>query len=259
MIHPAAIVDPKAHIGSDVCIGPYTVVEGAVHVGPDSKIYNNVFLSGDTILGSGCIVHPFCSIGHFPQDVSFRTEISSGVRIGDGCEFREGVTVHRSAAEGGMTRIGSGVYIMTGGHVGHDVAIEDRVTMANCTHLAGHARVEQGAILSGNISVHQHVRIGAFSMVSASSFLNQDLPPYFIAFGIPAVVAGVNSVGLRRNGFDSDARARIKQVFRVLYREGHTVQCALDLLGSLDGPEAKAVLGFVRGSKRGILSGRKRR
>ena len=156
-----------------------------------------------------------------------------------------------------MTVIGNDVYLMTGSHAGHDCVIEDGVTMANCTHLGGFSFVGRGATMSGNISVHQHVRVGAWSMTSASSFLNRDLPPYLMAFGVPAVVAGLNTVGLKRNSFGAASRARIKAAFRVLYREGHGVGEAVGLLGELDTPEAGEIRDFVLSSRRGILSGRR--
>ena len=258
MIHPAASVDPQARLGSDVSIGPFTVIEGPVTIGAGSRIANNVYLCGDTVLGEGCVVYPFCSLGDTPQDFSFTPHTPSGVVIGDGCVFREGVTVHRSSREGGRTRIGDQVYLMTGCHVGHDCRIGARVTMANNTHLGGYTVIGDGATLSGNISVHQKVRVGALSMTGASSFLNADLPPYCMAIGVPAVVVGLNLVGLRRAGYGQEAIRHIKQAFRIVYRDGHTRPVACGLLEGLGTGEAKDFLRFLQGSARGILPARKR-
>lgn len=258
MIHPSAVIDPAACIGADVVIGPFVVVEGPVVVGDGCRIGAQAHLSGDTVLGAGCTIHPFCAIGGLPQDFSYKAGTSSGVTIGAGCEFREGATVHRSTRAGGRTLVGDHVYVMTGGHIAHDCVIGDRVVMANCTHLGGFTEVEAGAVLSGNISVHQKVRIGGCSMTAASSYLNQDLPPFCMAVGVPAAVVGLNTVGLVRAGYPPAARARIKEAFRILYRQGHTPARAVALLEALGTEEALRLARFVAGSQRGILSGRKR-
>ena len=259
MIHPTAIIDPRAEIGADVEIGPYTVIAGPVRIGPGSRIFGHAWLTGETVLGAKTIVHPFCCIGDLPQDFSFdREKTRSGLTVGDGCEFREYVTLHRGTGEGGQTRIGNGVYLMAYSHIGHDCRIGDHVTMANSAQIAGHVEVGNNAFVSGNVSVHQHVHIGSLAMVGASSFVSQDVPPCCTVQGVPARVAGMNIVGMRRNGYSQERRSAVKTFFRMLYREGLALEEACRRLEADGSADAALWRSFIAGSRRGIMAPRMR-
>lgn len=257
MIHPTAIIDSAAEIGADVEIGPYAVLEGPVRVGDGCRIMAHAWVGGDTSLGKGCVVHPFAALGGLPQDFSYDSgTMRSGLQVGERAVFREGVTVHRSARDGGKTIVGNDVYMMACSHVGHDANIGDNVTMANSALLAGYVVVCDRAFISGNVSIHQHVRIGRFAMIGASSFVSQDIPPFCTVQGVPARVVCINNIGLKRNGFDQDRRSLVKTMFRMLYRQGLALSAVLEKLDALGGEDAMCLAEFLRGSKRGIAAGR---
>jgi len=257
MIHPTAIIDPRAEIDQDAEIGPYVVIEGPVRVSRACRVMAQAWLGGDTTLGEACVVHPSCALGGVPQDFSYDPAlVRSSLVIGGGCVFRESVTVHKSAVNGGATRIGNGVYLMASSHVGHDAEIQDGVTIANSTLVAGHAVVGHNAFLSGNVSVHQHIRIGPYAMVSASTFVSQDIPPWCTAQGVPARVVGINALGLRRNGFSPERRNGIKALFRTLYR-GDLPFAEIKKILASEGGDARVLLDFLSASKRGIAARRR--
>jgi UDP-N-acetylglucosamine acyltransferase len=255
-IHPTAIIDPQAVLAPDVSVGPFCVIEGPVVVGAGSRLYQSVYLSGDTQLGENCIVHPYCCIGHVPQDHSFKPETASSVRIGAHCEFREGVTIHRGASEGSATIIGDHAYFMAYSHVAHNCVVGNNVTFANGALVAGYASIGDRAFLSGNVTVHQHAHIGRFAMISASTFINKDIPPFCVAQRVPAVVAGLNVVGMRRGDIGPAERALIKQAYRIIYRSGFSVSTAAEHLEKADNPYAAEFREFIRASSRGLTRGR---
>ncbi len=257
MIHPTAIIDSLAQIDEGVEIGPYAVLEGPVRIGRNCRIMAHAWIGGDTTLGEGCVVHPFAALGGLPQDFSYnQITMHSGLQIGKNSVFREGVTVHRSAHDGGTTYIGHHVYMMACSHVGHDAVIGNHVTMANSALLAGHVVVGDRAFISGNVSVHQHAHIGCFAMIGASSFISQDIPPFCTVQGVPARVVCVNSIGLKRNGYDQERRFAVKRLFRLLYRQGLALAAVLEKLDAIGGEDAACLAEFIRSSKRGIAAGR---
>lgn len=251
-IHPTAIIDEQASIGEGVMIGPFCVIEGPARIGAGTRLYQSVYLSGDLEIGENCELHPFCVIGHMPQDFSYDTNTRSGVRIGNNCVFREGVTIHRGTEPGSATILEDGIYMMAYSHVAHNCRVEKGVTMANGALLAGYVSVGERAFISGNAAVHQHVAVGRYAMVSALSFLTKDIPPFCTVQRVPASVAGMNTVGLRRGGFDQDERNQIKQVFRTLYRSGLSVSSAVAKLRDMDMPFAREYIEFIEQSKRGL-------
>jgi len=255
VIHPTAIIDPLAEIAGDAEIGPYVVIEGPVRVARSCRIMAHAWLAGDTQLGEGCTLYPSCALGGAPQDISYDPKkIRSSLVIGGGCVFREFVTVHRGAKDGGATSIGSGVYLMAASHAGHDSQIQDGVIMANSACLGGHVVIGHNAFISGNVSVHQRVHIGPYAMVSASTFVTQDIPPWCMVQGVPARVAGLNTVGLRRNGFSAERVKNIKTLFRALYQSDIPFAAVKERLAGMDGADARELLEFLNASQRGIAA-----
>ena len=181
---------------------------------------------------------------------------ASYLSIGEACDIRELAVIHRSATAGGCTKIGAHNFIMSQAHVAHDCVLGDHVVVASLTALAGHVEVEDCAVVGGVTGVHQFVRIGAYSMVGGASRLIQDAPPYMSAAGNPAVVRGVNTIGLRRAGFAPSQRKELKDVYRLLYRSDLNITQVLDILRAqprLSAPVAHLVR-FIEGSKRGLCS-----
>ena len=200
-IHPTAIVDPKAEIDPSVEIGPYVIIEGPVQIGPRTKIFAHAHLCGNTVIGADNEIHMGCVIGHTPQHLGYRGQ-PTGVRIGDGNVFREYVTIHRGSEEGSHTVVGDRCYFMAMSHIAHDAVVGNEIIVANGTLLAGHVHIEDKVVLSGNVGIHQHCRIGTLAMIGGLSKIVQDIPPYMLVDG-SSKVCGINVVGLRRAGFDA--------------------------------------------------------
>lgn len=257
-IHPTAVVDPRAELGADVEIGPYAVVEGPARIGAGTRLLAHSMVTGFTEIGAGCVLHPCCVIGHWPQDFAFDPAGESFVRVGDGCQFREGVTVHRGTKPGSVTTVGNNVFMMANSHIAHNCTVGDNVTFANNSAIAGYVEVGARAFISGNVGVHQFVRIGALAMVGASSYLNKDVPPYCVTQGAPGGIAGMNVVGMRRSGFDQARRSHVKELFRILYRGRKAVSTALAELRTIDSEDARLFVEFITASKRGLTRYKRR-
>jgi UDP-N-acetylglucosamine acyltransferase len=224
MIHPTAIVDPAARIGAGVSIGAYSVIGADVEIGAESTVGSHVVIEGPTVIGSGNKIHPFSSIGAAPQDKKYGNERTT-LEIGDRNTIREFCTLNRGTAQdAGATRIGSDNWIMAYVHVAHDCQVGSNTIFANNAQLAGHVHVGDHAILGGFTVVHQFVCIGAHSLTAMGTILLQDLPPYVTASGNTAEPHGINSEGLRRRGFSSEAIAQIKSAYKVLYKSGMTLE-----------------------------------
>ncbi len=251
-IHPTAIIDPQAEIDETVEIGPYVIIEGPVKIGPGCKIMAHAYLSGDTILGANNQVHMGCVIGHVPQHLSYNGA-PSGVRIGDENVFREYVTVHRAAEADHFTVIGNRCFFMACSHIAHDVVVGDEVILANGALLAGHVTVGNKTFISGNVGVHQFCSIGELAMIGGLAKIVKDVPPYMLVDG-QSEVSGINVVGLRRAGFDSATREKIRRAYKILYRSGlNTSQAVARIEAELgDCEPVRRMIEFIRASKRGI-------
>lgn len=227
-IHPTAIVEPGARLGSGVQIGAYSVVGARVELGDGVRVHSHVVLTGRTSVGAGCEIFPFSSIGHIPQDKKFGGEESRLV-IGEHNVIREHVTINPGTKDGGMTTtVGSHGLYMVGAHVAHDCHIGDHVILANNATVAGHCVVEDHAILGGLSAVHQFVRIGAYSFVGGMTGVEQDVIPFGMVLGNRASLAGLNIVGLKRQGFDREQIDRLRQAYRLLFSADGTLAERLD-------------------------------
>ncbi|MEE9293781.1 MAG: acyl-ACP--UDP-N-acetylglucosamine O-acyltransferase [Phycisphaerae bacterium] len=251
-IHPTAIVDRRAEIDPSADVGPYAIIDGPVHIGPDVRIYPHAFINGNTQIGARCQIHPGAVVGHLPQDLTF-TGAETYCRIGEDTVIREAAQVHRGTDPGSSTIVGKRCFIMAAGHVGHNCHIEDEVKITNCALLAGHVHIGKGAFVSGGAGVHQFVRIGELAMISGLAKIVMDIPPYFLVEQT-GKCAGVNTVGIRRAGFNRQQRDDVKRAFRILYRSGKTFREAVEVLAQEIRTDAgRRILEFVRApSRRGI-------
>lgn len=253
MIHPTAIIHPRAKIDSSVRVGPYAVIDEAVQIGPDCVVGPHVYLTGQTRIGANNRFFAGCVIGEAPQDLKYKGE-PTGLQIGDNNVFREHVTVHRSTRSGEVTLVGSNNFLMQHSHVAHNVVVADQVILAGGALLAGHASVGDRAFISGNCLVHQFVRVGTLALMQGGSAISKDLPPYTVALG-ENTICGLNSVGLRRAGLSAADRLELKQVYRALFREGKNLKTALKGAQARFGSAVAAVLlDFVAASKRGVCA-----
>ena len=253
-IHQTAIIQDGAEIEEDVVIGPYCIVSSQARVRKGSRLYNNVSLDGKVDIGESCTIFPFASIGLPPQDLKYNNEPTEVV-IGDRNIIREYTTIHRASVGGnGTTRIGSDNFIMAYAHIAHDCLIGNKIIMANVANLAGHVLVEDNAVLGGLIAVHQFVRIGAYAMIGGFSGVAQDVPPYMIAAGSRVKLHGLNVVGLKRNGFSSEAITDLRKAYKILFRNNKTLKDAVKRVQE-ELPyteEIASLLEFINLNRRGI-------
>ncbi len=256
-IHATAIIEPGAQLGAGVEVGAYAYVGGAVTLGEGTRLHHHASVEGNTVLGRSCEIFPYACIGGKTQDLKFKGG-NPGLRIGDRNVFREYVTVHCATNDGDVTRVGSDNVLLATCHIAHDCVLGSHIIMSNGAVLAGHVHVSDHVVIGGYGGVHQFCRLGAYSMLSATAKLVQDLPPFFIADGTPAEVRAINKVGLERHGFSADQIDRVKQLHRVLYRDGLNRTQALEKIGAhaeAGSAEFKLVLEFARGSERGLAPG----
>lgn len=252
-IHPTAIISPEAILGENIKIGPYVIIDAGVKIGAHCTIQAYAVLTGGTSLGDENLVGYGSILGAEPQDVSFKPGMVSEVRIGNRNKIREYVTIHRSANEGGVTRLGNDNFIMNGVHMGHDVSVGNCTVIANNTLLGGYVEVQNGAVLGGATIFHQHIRVGRNVMVRGGGRFTKDIPPYTIA-NYTNTLTGLNAIGLKRMGLTLETRLEIKRAFKLLYRSGLNVGQALEAAQQQEwGSEAGCFFDFVRtATKRGI-------
>ena len=250
-VHPTAIVSRASEIHPTVRIGPYAVIEDDVSIGPDCEIAAQVVIKQFTRLGARNRVAEHAVLGGLPQDTKFTGEDSRLV-IGDDNLIREFVTLHRASGADAETRIGDRNFIMIGVHVAHNCVIGDDNIFANGVALAGHIVVEDHTFLASNVGCHQFIRIGRYAMVGGKSKVVQDILPFCITDGNPPYLGGLNSVGLRRAGFDQTARNELKRAYRMLFRSRTPFAEALAEAARIDDPNVAHLLSFIRDSKRGF-------
>lgn len=225
-IHSTAVIDSTAEIDELAEIGPYCIIEADVRIGAGCILRAQAQICAHTRLGPDCEVGRGAVLGDLPQDIHFSPDTVSFLEIGSGNIIREHVTVHRSARDGGATRIGNGNYFMAGSHVGHDCLIGDRNIVANACLLAGFVTMGNRAFLGGGSVFHQFIRIGDLAMSQGNARVSQDIPPYCLVAGLNELW-GLNVVGLRRAGFATADRQAIRQAFDLLHRSGKNLSQAL--------------------------------
>lgn len=218
-IHSHALVSPQAQIGSDVSIGPFSIVEANAVVGDGCVVESGVVIKEGTQLGKNNRIFEGTVLGGVPQHLRAPLRIGS-LEIGSNNTIRENVTIHRALHEGGTTVIGDNNLLMVGVHVAHDCQVGNHTIFANNSLLAGHVTVDDRAYVSGSVGVHQFCRIGKLAMVGGHARVVQDVPPYVTVDGGTGLIVGLNLVGLRRNGFTSDEIKELKTAYRLIYRSG---------------------------------------
>ena len=256
-IHPTAIVDAKAELDQTVEVGPFCVIDAHVRVEGGTRLYQNVYLTGWTHVGANCMLHPGVIVGHEPQDIKYHGE-RSYCRIGQGCILREYTTIHRGTIPESETVLGEKCFLLAGAHVAHNCIVGDNVTLINEAKLGGHVEVQNRAVISGGVSVHQFTRIGELAMLQGNAAVSMDVPP-FMMVARDGRVAGLNRVGMQRAGFSTEEMSEIRAAHRLLYRSGLPFREAVErLAGEVGtGPGQRLVEFLQAESKRGI-AGRRR-
>jgi len=254
MIHPTAIVGPKAEIGADVEIGPYTIIADNVSIGSGTVIGPHVIVDPYVAIGADCHIFQYASVGAEPQAIKFKGE-KTYVKIGRGTTIREFATINRGTAFGtGVTEIGEDNLLMAYSHVAHDCQTGRGVILANNATLAGHIVIGDHVTVGGLVAIHQFVRIGDYAYVGGKSAVPKDIPPYVIAAGDRAKLHGLNRVGLKRHGFSETAVNALKKVYRIFFRFGLTLNEAIERAqAEVDHlPEVNKFINFIKSSQRGI-------
>jgi UDP-N-acetylglucosamine acyltransferase len=255
-IHPSAFVHPSAQIAEDVIVGPNVFIDADVSIGSGTRIEHGAHIGRWTTLGENNRLFPGAVVGHEPQDIGYKGEESYTV-LGSGNIIREGVTIHRGNRPGTTTTIGNNNFLMVNSHVGHNCILGNHVILVNGCLLAGHVEIGDRAIISGNCQVHQFVRLGPFAMMRGGSGAVKDIPPFCINDSISWIRA-INTIGLKRNGFDAHRIRAVKEAFKVIFRSGLPLK---EALGKVESElevtdDVKLMLDFIHTSKRGIGSGR---
>jgi len=252
MIHPTAIVHPKAQIGADCDIGPYCIIGEHVELGPGCRLRSHVVIDGYTRLGRENEIFPFASIGLRTQDLKWQGGLTR-TEIGDHNTIRECVTIHSATSDGEATVIGSHNNILASSHIGHNVKMGNRVIVSMAA-LAGHVVVEDSALVGGLSAIHQFCRIGTMALIGGCAKVVQDVPPYMIVDGNPAETRTINKIGLERNEVSEAAQAALRQAYKIFFRDGLTIPNALARIESElpPLPEIQHLVRFVRASERGI-------
>ena len=254
MIHPTAIVSSKAEIDAGVKIGPYSVIGENVHIGKNTFVGSHVVIEPFVTIGSDCQVFQFAAIGAPPQSIKFKGE-KSYVKIGRANIIREFATIHRGTAfGGGITEIGDECFLMAYTHVAHDCKIGRQVVMANNATLAGHIEIGDFATIGGLSAVHQFAKIGEYAFIGGKTGVPKDIPPYVIAAGERASLRGLNTVGLKRQGFSRQTLTQLKKAYRIIFRIGLTLNEAIERVQAEveQIPEVVRFIEFIKSSERGI-------
>ena len=242
MIHPTALIDPSAELDSSVSVGPYSVIGADVSIGKDSVIESHVVIKGPTTIGERNHIFQFSSVGEATPDLKY--------------VIRESATIHRGTVQDrGDTSIGDHNLIMCYVHIGHDSVIGNNTILVNNTALAGHVEIGDWAVLSGYTLVHQFCTIGQHSFSGMGTAIGKDVPAYVTVSGSPAEARTINAEGLRRRGFSDTAIAELRRAFKVVYRQGLTLDVALERLAEMatDVPEVQPLIDSLRQSERGIV------
>ena len=259
-IHSTAVIDPKAELDSSVTVGAFTLIGPQVKIGAGTRIGPHCVIEGRTTIGADNQFYQFSSIGAMPQDMSHGGELTELV-IGDRNTVREFCTLNTGTLkEEGITRVGSDNWIMAYVHLAHDVQLGNHCVLANNATLAGHVHVGDWAVIGGLTGVHQFVKIGAHAMIGFQGHVSQDVAPFMTVDGNPLAVRAVNLTGLRRRGFSNERIAVIRQLHKLIFRSGLTLEQSVEQISALhaeQGEDSQAdvqlMLDFIASAKRGLV------
>jgi UDP-N-acetylglucosamine acyltransferase len=253
-IHPTAIISDQARLGENVQVGPGVIVGDGCEVGDNCVLDARAVLERNVRLAPGVRVGIGTVLGGDPQDLKFQGE-ETWVEIGEGTRIREYTTINRGTSQSFRTTVGKNCFLMSYVHLAHDCHLGDGVIISNGTQLAGHVTIEDRAILSGLVAVHQFVKIGRHSFVGGCSRVAKDVPPFLKAVGNPVKLYGLNSVGLQRAGFDEGVIRELKRAYRLFFRSELNVSQAMERAATElpRSPEVEHFLRFLEGSDRGVI------
>lgn len=255
MIHPTAIVSPRAEIGSNVAIGPYAIIGENVIIHDEVEIAGHVVIEGPSVIGRATRLYPFAYVGQAPQDLKYRGEMTR-LEVGERNTIREYVTMHRgTAGGGGLTRVGDDNLFMAQAHIAHDCIVGSHNVFANAASLAGHVEVADHTTLGAFVGVHQFCRVGSYAFIGAFSKIVQDPLPFAKTDGQKAKCYGANTIGLRRKGMSSEVVRQLDRAFFLLLQSGlNTTQAVERIKAEIEGvSEVDYLISFIESSRRGVI------
>lgn len=253
-ISPLAYIDPEAVIGDNCEIGPFCFIDKNVVIGDNNVLMNSVTVLYGARIGSGNVIFPGAVISAVPQDLKFKGEETTA-EIGDNNKIRENVTINRGTAAKGLTRVGSGNLLMEGVHVAHDAVVGNNCIIGNSTKLAGETIIDDQAIISAGVLMHQFCRVGSLAMVGGGTRFSQNIPPYTTCAREPAAYCGLNLIGLRRHGFSGETIEQIHNAYRLIYQSNLQLKDALNRIREElpQTEEIKYIVEFIENSKKGFV------
>ena len=253
-IHPTAIVSGKAKLGENVNVLPFTIIEDNVEIGNDCTIGPSAVLYNGARVGNNVKIYQGASIAHSPQDLGYKDEITY-FYVGDNTIIHEFVTLHRGTQSTGFSSVGKNCYLMAYSHVAHDSTVGDNCILANGVQIAGHCILEDYVTIGGLTPVHQFCKVGRHSMTGGGFRIVQDVPPFILAGNEPLKFSGLNVIGLRRRGFQTDDILTLKKAYSILYDKAYNVSQAREKITAElgDNKFVQIVLEFLKESKRGII------
>lgn len=251
-----AFVHPEAKLGDNIIVEPFAFVDQNTEIGDGTRIMSHSTILNGARIGKNCTIFPHATIAGVPQDLKFQGEDTTAV-IGDNTIVRECATVNRGTASRGTTIVGSDCLIMAYSHVAHDCILKNNVILGNATQLAGEVEIDDYAIISGGTLIHQFTRVGAHVMIQGGSKIPKDIPPFVLVGRDPIVFMGLNVVGLRRRGFNSEQINSMQEIYRYIYQTGNNVSQAIEKIEKElpETAERNHILEFIRSSSRGIVRG----
>jgi UDP-N-acetylglucosamine acyltransferase len=255
VISENAIIHPEAKLAKNVSVGPGAVIGKGVEIGEGSIIGPYVVIKGPTVIGKNNKIFQFASIGDEPQDVTYQGE-NTRLEIGDNNVIREYCMISRGTEKGGgLTKIGDHNFLMAYSHIGHDCLVGNHTVMVNYSALSGHVTLQDYAIVGAYAAVHQFCLVGAYAFIARATYVTKDVLPYVLIAGHSTAVCGLNSVGLKRRGFSSEAIDQLKRAYKVIFRKGLTVKQAIEELEPMieKCPEVEPMLHILNQSTRGIV------
>lgn len=255
MIDKHAIIHPSAKLAKGVTVGPGTIIGADVEIGEGTWIGPHVVIEGPTVIGKNNKIFQFASVGDEPQDITYQGE-PTRLEIGDNNIIREYCMISRGTVKGGgLTRLGNDNFLMAYTHVGHDCMVGNHVIMVNYSALSGHVVVHDYANIGAYAAVHQFCYVGAYAFIARATYVTKDVLPYIMIAGHSTSACGINTVGLRRRGFSSEAIDCLRRAYKIIFRKGLTVQQAVAELEILekDCPEVLPMIDVLNQSTRGIV------
>lgn len=256
MTQEKAYIHPDARIGKNVKIEPFAFVDKGTEIEDNSWIGPNACIWEGAKIGKNCKIFPGAQIACLPQDLKFDGEKTTA-EIGDNTTIREFVTISRGTVDRMHTKIGKNCLLMAYVHIAHDCELSDHVILSNSVQVAGHVQIGDHVVIGGTAALRQFVRVGSHVMIAGGSLVRKDVPPFVSAAREPLGYSGINTIGLKRRGFDNQKLNELQEIYRTIFlSEYNTTRAVNKVEENFEStPERDLIIDFIRNSERGIMKG----